>query len=63
MKKIKASLIKRLLKINSQPFVSSFFELSLSLFYLSHTIAHLRVSLDHYSKGGTRKQREVKIRQ
>ena len=44
--KIEASLIKRLLRINSQTFVNSVLELSLSLFSPSHTLGHLEF-LEH----------------
>jgi len=43
MKKIEVSIIKRLPRISSQPFISFKLELS-SILSLSHTLAHLEYS-------------------
>ena len=44
MKKIEASLIKRILRMSSQNFVSSVLELSLYYLPLSYTLGHLEFS-------------------
>jgi len=56
-KKNEASLIKRLLRINSQPFVSSYLEISLYSLSLSHSWT-LIVFLEQFNIGSRKEKKE-----